>query len=136
MSAPQLAGVKGEEIAEWSLVRRGWQITGRQVPLPGGHRCDLTATHPDTGAEEWLIEVKVWGAAPSGKDTVKKAIADAYDLAQAGETRPFMLILSHPMTGLLGDMITRARRAGVINDVRIIGAHDDRGCSAITPPVT
>jgi hypothetical protein len=57
--------------------------------------------------------------------TVKKAIADAYDLAQAGETRPYMLMMSHPMTGLLAQMITRARRAGVINDVQIIGAYSD-----------
>lgn len=117
-----MAGVKGEEIAEWALIRRGWKVTGRQVPLAGGHRADLTAIHPDSSDEEWAIEIKVWGAAPSGRDTVKKAIADAYDLAQAGETRPYMLVLSHPMTGLLASMITRARRAGVINDVQIIGA--------------
>jgi hypothetical protein len=122
MSRPKPAGVKGEEIAEWALERRGWKITGRQVPLPGGHHCDFTAVHLATSDEEWLIEVKVWGVAPSGRDTVKKAIADAYDLAQLGETRPFMLVLSHPMTGLLAGMITRARRAGVINDVQIIGA--------------
>lgn len=112
-------------MAEWSLVRRGWKITDRQVPLPGGHRADFTATHPETSDEEWLVEVKVWGVKRTGRDTVKKAIADAYDLAQAGETRPFMLVLSHPMTGLLGEMITRARRAGVINAVQIIGAHSD-----------
>jgi len=125
MSAPKAAGVKGEEVAEWALVRRGWKVTGRQVPLAGGHRADLTAVHPQTSDEEWAIEIKVWGAEPSGRDTVKKAIADAYDLAQAGETRPYMLVLSHPMTGLLAQMITRARRAGVINDVQIIGAQPD-----------
>ena len=80
--------------------------------------------HPETSDEEWLVEVKVWGADPSGKDTVKKAIVDAYDLAQAGEPRPFLLVLSHPLTGLLQQMITRARRAGVINDVLVIGASD------------
>jgi hypothetical protein len=125
MTTPKLAGVKGEEIAEWALVRRGWKITGRQVPLAGGHRADLTAVHPETSDEEWAVEIKVWGAEPSGRDTVKKAIADAYDLAQAGETRPYMLVLSHPMAGLLAQMITRARRAGVINDVQIIGAQPD-----------
>lgn len=122
MNRPQPSGATGEVVAEWSLVRRGWQITGRQVTTPSGHRSDFTAIHPETGEEEWLVEVKVWGAEKSGKDTVKKAIADAYDLAQAGETRPFLLVLSHPLTGLHGAMITRARRAGVINDVIVIGA--------------
>lgn len=123
MSGSGEAGIKGEEMAEWSLERRGWKITGRQVPV-GCHRCDFTAVHLETGDEEWLVEVKVWGAKRTGRDTVKKAIADAYDLAQLGETRPFLLVLSHPLTGGLGQMITRARRAGVINDVLIIGASD------------
>lgn len=122
MSTSSRAGATGETVAIWALERRGWKITGRQVPAAGGHRCDISLVHMATSDEEWLAEVKVWGAAPSGRDTVKKAIADAYDLAQAGETRPFMLVLSHPMTGVLGQMITRARRAGVINDVQIIGA--------------
>lgn len=127
MTRPTPAGLTGEAVAEWALVRSGWVITGRQVAIAGGHRADLTATHPETSDEEWLVEVKVWGAAPSGKDTVKKAIADAYDLQQAGETRPYMLVLSHPLTGLLAQMITRARRAGVINDVQVIGATDWKG---------
>jgi Restriction endonuclease len=124
VTRPQVAGVKGEQVAEWCLERRGWKVTGRQVAAGGGHRCDFSATQPQVGDEEWLVEVKVWGAEPSGRDTVKKAIADAYDLAQAGESRPFLLVLSHRLTGLLGEMITRARRAGVINDVLVIGASD------------
>jgi hypothetical protein len=119
MSRSQAAGSIGEDVARWVLEREGWRITGKQVPLPGGHRCDFTALHPDF-EEEWLIEVKVWGVEPSGKDTVKKAIADAYDLAQLGEARPFMLVMSHRLGGLLDAMLTRARRAGVINDVKII----------------
>lgn len=111
-------------MARWSLERRGWRITGTQVPTDSGHRLDFTAIHPETSDEEWLVEVKVWGAEPSGRDTVKKAIADAYDLAQAGEQRPFLLVLSHPLEGLYGQMITRARRAGVINDVQVVGAAD------------
>lgn len=87
------------------------------------HGCPVAALSPSQAAE--LGVTFGCGAGPSGKDTVKKAIADAYDLAQLGETRPFMLVLSHPMTGLLGGMITRARRAGVINDVVIIGAQFD-----------
>lgn len=125
MSRSSRAGVEGEAVAKWSLERSGWKITDRQVVAAGGHKCDFTAVHLETGNEEWLVEVKVWGAEPSGRDTVKKAIADAYDLAQAGETRPFLLVLSHPMTGLLAGMITRARRAGVINDLLIIGAYSD-----------
>jgi hypothetical protein len=123
MNRPKPAGTRGEEVAEWVLVREGWKITARQIVAAGGHRCDFAALHPDTG-EEWLVEVKVWGPEPSGHDTVKKAIADAYDLAQAGEARPFMLIVSHRLTGLLGGMVTRARRAGVLNDVRLIKATD------------
>jgi hypothetical protein len=115
------AGAQGEQVAQWVLEREGWKVIGRQATVAGGHRCDFVAVHPAT-AEEWLVEVKVWGAEPSGQDTVKKAIADAYDLAQLGERRPYMLVLSHTMRGLLGGMITRARRAGVINDVRVIEA--------------
>jgi hypothetical protein len=122
MSRPKPAGVVGEAVAEWSLVRSGWEITGRQVNTASGHRADFSAINPAVGEEEWLVEVKVWGAGPSGRDTVKKAIADAYDLHEAGEERPFLLVLSHPQTGLLGAMIRRARRAGVINDVLVIGA--------------
>jgi hypothetical protein len=121
MTGSKAAGTEGERIAEWALARRGWRITEHQVIVAGGHRADLVAVHPDT-LEEWIVEVKVWNAGPSGKDTVKKAIADAYDLAQAGETRPYLLVLSHPLAGLLAHMITRARRAGVINDVVVVGA--------------
>jgi hypothetical protein len=125
MSRPQPSGAKGEEIAAWVLEREGWRITGRQV-VALGHRVDVTAAEPVT-EDEWLIEVKVWGPEPSGRDTVKKAIADAYDLRQAGETRPIMLIMSHRLTGLLGDMIRRARLAGAINDVRVISAVEHYG---------
>jgi hypothetical protein len=124
MSQSQPSGAQGESIARWVLEREGWKITGRQVTV-SEHRLDMTAVHPDT-EEEWLVEVKVWGVDPSGKDTVKKAIADAYDLAELREPRPFMLVLSHPLPGLLGRMITRARRAGVINDVRVIQAAEQR----------
>lgn len=119
MTAPKRAGIEGEMVAEWSLVRQRWTITGRQVEVHG-HLLDLTATHPLTG-EEWLVEVKVWRPG-TGVDTIKKAIADAHDLAEAGEERPYLLMLSKPMTGLYAQMITRARRAGVINDVQLIGA--------------
>lgn len=117
---------QGEAVAEWVLCRGGWKITGRQVTISSGHRLDFTAVHPDTG-EEWLIEVKTWEQEKSGRDTVKKALADAYDLAELGELRPFMLVLSHELLGLYGDMITRARRAGAINDVRVIEATEHYG---------
>jgi hypothetical protein len=124
MSRPKPSGNQGEQVARWCLERRGWKITGSQVIVGSGHRVDFTAIHPDTGEEEWIVDVKVWGLEPSGRDTIKKSIADAYDLAQAGETRPFLLVISHPLTGLYGQMIARARRAGVINDVQLIGASD------------
>lgn len=121
MTRPQQAGVEGEQTVEWILVRQGWKITGHQVKAAGGHILDMLGIHPATG-DEWLIEVKVWGALPSGKDTIKKAIADAYDLQQLAEPRPLLLVMSHPMPGLLGEMLRRAVRAGAINEVRVVGS--------------
>ena len=117
--SPKSAGLQGELVAKWSLVRQGWRISGEQV-LIHGHRLDLLAIHPATG-HEWMVEVKVWGPDPSGRDTVKKALADAYDLREAGETRPYLLVLSHSLEGLHGEMIARARKAGVLGDVQLIG---------------
>ena len=121
MTRPQPAGALGEQTVEWVLVREGWKIIDHQVRASGGHVLDLLAIHPDLG-DEWLVEVKVWGPGPSGKDTVKKAIADAYDLQQLGEPRSLLLVLSHRLDGLHGDMLRRAVRAGAINEVRIIGS--------------
>jgi hypothetical protein len=126
MTRPQAAGDKGEEVARYVLEREGWKITAVHVKAAGGHILDFAALHPVT-ADEWLVEIKVWGVDPFGKDTVKKAIADAYDLAQLGEPRPLLLVMSHRLDGLLGDMLTRARRAGAINEVRVIGATEHYG---------
>jgi hypothetical protein len=119
MSSSSQSGAKGEVVAEWTLEQAGWEILGSHVCI-GGHEIDFVALEPET-KRQWLIEVKVWGAKPSGKDTVKKAIADSYDLREMGDERPYMLIMSHKLEGLLGDMIARAQRAGVIDDVRYIG---------------
>lgn len=110
-------GKAGEQAAEQLLVYEGWEIIERQAPVHG-HTLDLRAKHPAHG--EALFEVKVWATA-SGTDNAKKAIADAYDLRAAGETTPYILILSKDLTGLLGDMLRRAIREGVIADVRILG---------------
>jgi hypothetical protein len=126
MTRPQAAGVQGEQTVEWVLVREGWKITDRQVKVAGGHVADFVGIHP-TYVDEWLIEVKVWGPGPSGKDTVKKAIADAYDLQQLGEPRPLLLIMSHRLDGLHGDMLRRAVRAGAINEVRVLGSTEHYG---------
>jgi hypothetical protein len=110
-------GQEGERIVEGLLRYEGWEIIERQV-LVYGHLLDFRAKHPRRG--EALIEVKVWGAG-GGKDTVKKAIGDAYDLREAGETTPYVLVLSHELLGLHGAMLGRAIRAGVIHEVRILG---------------
>jgi hypothetical protein len=95
MTRPQAAGAQGEQAVHWVLVREGWTITDRQVKAAGGHVLDLLGIHPAYG-DEWLIEVKVWGPEPSGRDTIKKAIADAYDLQQLGEPRPLLLVFAEP----------------------------------------
>ena len=66
------------------------------------------------------MEIKVWETI-SGRDNVKKAIGDAYDLRQAGETRLIMLVLSEHLDGLHAEMLKRARQCGAINDIRIMG---------------
>jgi hypothetical protein len=114
------AGIEGETVANWMLPREGFRVIDRQVDVDG-HRLDFAAIHVATGIE-WLVEVKTWGVEPSGKDTVKKAIADAYDLRQCGESRPIMLVLSHYVGGLLGRMLRRAIQAGAINEIRVIGS--------------
>lgn len=110
-------GTEGERVVEGLLHFDGWVIMKRQ-PTMYGHRLDFRAIHADLG--EMLIEVKVWGAG-GGKDTVKKAIADAYDLKAAGCTIPYMLILSEQLYGLNAAMIQRALDSRVIHEVRIIG---------------
>jgi hypothetical protein len=112
-----LSGVEGEAIVAGLLRYEGWEILDRQVLAAGGHVVDFLAKHP--AGPEALVEVKVW-AKRGGTDTVKKAIADAYDLREAGEARPYVLVLSHEMTGLLADMLRRAVAAGVIARVRVL----------------
>jgi len=126
MSRSYQSGAEGEDTTVWILERQGWKVLGRHVRVAGGHVLDLLLMHPVLD-EEWLCEVKVWGVAPSGKDTVKKAIADAYDLREAGELRPLLLVISHRLDGLLGDMLVRARRAGAINEIRIISSTEHYG---------
>jgi hypothetical protein len=114
------SGRKGEEEAKSLLAREHvWKWSDSRPIGVGGHRMDLGAIHLPTG-EEWLIEVKTWDTL-SGRDTVKKAIADAYDMRQAGETRMIMLVISEHLGGILGDMLRRARQAGAINEIRITG---------------
>lgn len=111
-------GTEGERIVERLLGYEGWTIIERQ-PMAGGHRLDLLGKHPDR--EETLFEVKVW-ADPTkvGTDNVKKAIADAYDLRALGETRPYVLVLSHDLGNLYGDMLRRAVVQGAIAEVRVL----------------
>ena len=121
MSRSHESGASGEAEAKSLLDREHvWKWSPTRPIGAGGHRMDLGAIHIPTG-EEWLIEVKTWNTI-SGRDTVKKAIADAYDMRQAGETRIIMLVISEHLGGILGDMLRRARKAGAINEIRITGS--------------
>lgn len=122
MTSSKRSGIAGEDIAKQALTREGWDIVADQVDIDG-HLIDFIGIHPVTN-EEWLIEVKSWGPS-SGRDTVKKAIADAYDFQQLGQSRPYMLVLSHFLPGLLGDMLRRARKAGAIHDIRVLGSRSE-----------
>lgn len=117
MTGEHAHGEEGERIVERLLSYSGWTLIERH-PMVHGHTLDLLAKHPDH--EETLFEVKVWTSARSGKDNVKKAIADADDLRRAGETRPYVLVLSHELAGLHQMMLSRAMAAGVITEVLIL----------------
>jgi Holliday junction resolvase-like predicted endonuclease len=115
VSGEKVHGTEGERIVERLLRYAGWEILERQV-LVHGHRIDLLAIHVDHG--ETLFEVKVWSDPRAvGTDNVKKAIADAYDLWTAGETRPYVLVLSHELAGLHRAMFDRAIAVGAIAEV-------------------
>jgi hypothetical protein len=112
-------GRQGEAIVEQLLRYEGHEIIERQ-PLVHGHRLDLRTKHPQFG--EALYEVKVWvDPRKVGTDNVKKAIGVAYDLWAAGETTPYILVLSHHLTGLYRDMLLRAVHQKVIHEVRVLG---------------
>lgn len=120
MSGEKAHGTEGEQIVERLLRYENWTIVERH-PLAFGHQLDLLAKHPDHG--EALFEVKVWADPRKvGTDNVKKAIADAYDLRAAGETRPYVLVLSHDTLGWLHrEMLRRAVASGVITEIRVLG---------------
>jgi hypothetical protein len=98
----------------------GWTIRETQYEI-AGHRLDALVEHPTLGS--YLVEVKSW-LKVSGRDTVKKAIADAADLwvlrRNGQEVPPYMLVLSEPMSGLLDDMLRRAQEAGFIAYVVVV----------------
>ena len=111
------SGSAGEETSAQLLEYDGWKLE-RQVHI-GAVTVDFRGTHPLH--PESLFEVKVWADPKSGRDTVKKALADAYYLQAVGEERPYVLILSHQLTQGYRDMITAAIKAGAIAAVRILG---------------
>jgi hypothetical protein len=118
MSGEKAHGNEGERIVDRLLRYERWGIIERQSRI-FGHTLDMLAEHPLHG--EALIEVKVWADPKTvGTDNVKKAIADAYDLRAAGETRPYILVLSHELPGLLKDMLQRAVDVGAITEVRVL----------------
>ena len=116
MSESRRRGDEGELLAEGLLVYAGWEVVERH-PRVLGHLLDRRVKHSVYG--EALVEVKVWGT-DSGKDTVKKAIADAYDLQRQGCDAPYILILSHDLTGLNHDMLERAMASGAIWQVLVL----------------
>jgi hypothetical protein len=131
MTRPKSAGAEGELLAERLLAYAGWETVER-YPLILGHRIDRRVKHRVYG--EALVEVKVWDAVkPSGKDTVKKAIADAYDLKGQGCEVPYMLVLSHDLTGLNHDMLERAMAAGAISQVLVLALVPLGGTLALPP---
>jgi hypothetical protein len=115
-------GNAGEAAVAAVLGYSGWEIVQRQY-LTHGHRLDFLVRSPARG--EALVEVKVW-ATKSGRDTVKKAIADAYDLRLAGEVRPVILILSEHMSGLHDAMLRRCIAFGAIAEVLILSFEGGR----------
>ncbi len=116
MSNSRDNGKAGEAAAKNLLIYKGWEIIDTQVPAHG-HVIDILAKHPAHG--EALFEVKVW-ATKSGRDSAKKAIADAWDLLACGESRPYIVILSEELTGILADMIDRGLAGGALHDVWIL----------------
>lgn len=111
-------GKWGEDAAERLLRYDGYEILERQYHV-GGHRVDFLVR--SRGRVEWLVEVKVWmDPKKVGTDTVKKALHSARDLKLQGETRPYMLILSHDLTGTYRDQITRSVAAGDVDVVFVL----------------
>jgi hypothetical protein len=116
MTDSSRAGAEGERTAERLLIYAGWEVVERQ-PLVHGHRLDLRVKHVAHG--EALVEVKVWET-KSGRDTVLKAVAVAYDLHTCGEETPIILILSEDLAGIYGDTVRRALKAAVFTQVLIL----------------
>lgn len=108
-------GAEGEAAAHALLRYEGWTLTP-QVGVHG-HRIDFAGEHPGRG--QALFEVKVWGSG-GGTDTLKKAIAVAYDLKAVGEARPYYIIVSHEIAGLYREMLARAVRGGVVAGVWVL----------------
>lgn len=115
------SGARGEITAADVFERAGWKLLVRH-PQAYGHTLDWLAADPD--GVECLVEVKSWGSEPTGKDSVKKALADARDLKLAGETRPYVLVLTHVLGGLHGEMLRRARDAGDVDRVLVVLLED------------
>jgi hypothetical protein len=130
MTAANEAGPQGEALAEALLAYAGWE-TVEHHPVVLGHRLDRRVKHRVYG--EALVEVKVWGVRPSGKDTVKKAIADAYDLQRQGCEIPYILVLSHDLTGLHHDMLERAVAAHAISQVLVLALVPLGGTLGVSP---
>lgn len=111
-------GQAGEEVvAQLLYYAPNLTVLARQYEVLG-HRIDFLIEHD---GQEVLVEVKTW-AENSGTDTVKKAIADAYDLHHhAWPRRPYWLALSKEMRGLNGEMLERAQEVGAIAKVIVFG---------------
>ena len=73
---------------------------------------DWLMTDPD--GTDCLVEIKSWGSGPSGKDTIKKALADAYYLNSRGDDRPYVLVLTHEPQPTYREMVRQAILDGAI----------------------
>jgi hypothetical protein len=111
------SGRRGDATVTDVLDRHGWKLLDSQVEAFGVHVDRLMA---DPEGVDSLVEIKSWGYEPSGKDTIKKAIADAYYLQGRGETRPYVLVLTHAPTGLHLEMVHQAVRDGAIAQAFIV----------------
>jgi hypothetical protein len=116
MANSSRSGTEGERAAERLLIYAGWEII-EYHPLVHGHKLDRRVKHQKHG--EALVEVKVWETR-SGRDTVYKAVAVAYDLQRQGEQTPIILILSEELLGIYGDTVRGALAAGAFDRILVM----------------
>jgi hypothetical protein len=104
-------GKRGDATVSDVMSRNGWKLLDQQIETFGLH-IDWLMTDPD--GTDCLVEIKSWGSGPSGKDTIKKALADAYYLNSRGDDRPYVLVLTHEPQPTYREMVRQAILDGAI----------------------